>query len=110
MNQPTNPMSDVVRRDAAERSPGQSWTGLSTHEAGQRLLQYGPNKLQQAADTPIWRVLVRQSLECSRSPNRSVQPTILVLTDGCSGYPHNRYEGLGLGADGQVKNAASTPH
>ncbi len=25
-------------------------------------------------------------------------------------HPHNRYEGLGLGADGQVKNAASTPH
>ena len=73
MNQPTSPMSDVVRRDAAERSPGEPWTGLSTHEARQRLLQYGPNKLQQAAETPIWRVLIRQFSS----------PVILLLIVAC---------------------------
>ena len=73
MNQPTNPMSHIVRRDAAERSPSQPWTGLSTHEAGRRLLQYGPNKLQQAAAAPIWRVLIRQFSS----------PVILLLIVAC---------------------------
>lgn len=73
MDQQTNPMSDVGRRDIAEGFSGQSWTGLSTQEASKRLLQYGANKLQQAAETPIWRVLIRQFSS----------PVILLLIAAC---------------------------